>query len=490
MTAGRKKSFVGPGLLYAGTMAAQRALTFLLLPVFTRVLVPSQYGKLSIALSANAVAVVIFAFGLEMPIFRSAVHLADDPPARDRFLRSIWTFLLAAPLLAGVVVTAVFTPVLWGSATLGVGDLALAMLGASLYVSATTLPYAVLRVDRRLRDFVVLNTAGTVMTIGLEILFVVVLRAGPTGWLIALNLGSAAGLLLAMAIIPYRRPRPFDWALVRSNLRVSLPLVPHFAAMWSLQLADRVLLAALVTTAAVGTYSLASNMATPLLVLVIGVNQAFMPAYARAGKSDSSTDLRSLIALQVSVVAILALASALLAPVAINLFLDASYHAAAGLTTWIVLGYLFLGLYSIPMNGITLTHGRSSRVWLVSIAAAVVNLGLIYALVPSSGLEAAAIASAIGYAVLLFGAWLYSRRTGTAIAYPRRDIGATFLIGVLAYVGGAITTSSSDARGLLLRLGWVALATALTAATVNRKRLAQLGLVARLRASRADSVGL
>ncbi len=106
------KSFFGSSIVYASTMAAQRAVMFLLLPVFTRVLSPSQYGKLSIALSANAVAVVIFAFGLELAIFRSAVHLADDPGARNRFVRSIWTFLLIAPLLAGAAVTAVMAPFL------------------------------------------------------------------------------------------------------------------------------------------------------------------------------------------------------------------------------------------------------------------------------------------------------------------------------------------------------------------------------------------
>jgi O-antigen/teichoic acid export membrane protein len=481
------KSFFGPGLIYASTMAAQRALSFLLLPIFTRVLVPSQYGELSIALSANAVAVVLFAFGLELAIFRNAVHLADDPTARKRFLSSIWTFLLVAPFLAGVVITVVMAPFLWGSSVLGLADLGLAMLAASLYVSATTLPLALLRVDRRLRGFVVVNTAGTIVTIGLELLLVVGLRTGPAGWLIALNLGSAATLVLAMVVVPYSRPRPFDWAVVRNTLRTSLPVVPHFAAMWSLQLADRVLLAALVSTASVGVYSLASNMATPLLVLVIGVNQAFMPAYAQAGKPGSSTDLRSLITMQVAIVSILSLACALLAPVAINMVLDARYQAAAGLTSWVVLGYVFLGLYSIPMNGVTLTHGRSRRIWIVSIVAAVVNLGLIYGLVPSDGLTAAAIASGVGYFVLLVGVMLYSRYTGTTIQYPWRGIGAVFVIGALAYVGGVTTADASDVRGLVLRVVWIVIAIGGVATVVNHNRLARLGWVLRLRPRGADS---
>jgi O-antigen/teichoic acid export membrane protein len=464
----RTRSFLGSGVVYAGTMAAQRAVTFLLLPIFTRVLAPAQYGRLSIALSANAVAVVVFAFGMELAIFRGVVHLADDPGARNRFIRSIWTFLLIAPLVAAGTVTALMAPFLWSSPIMGVVQLGLSMLAASLYVSATTLPLPLLRADRRLRDFVVVNGVATVATAGLTVVLVVVLRAGELGWLVALNIGAAATLLTTMVIVPYRVPRPFDHATVRDTLRRSLPVMPHFLALWSLQLADRLLLVALVATAAVGIYSLASSMALPLLVLTVGINQAFMPAYAQAGKSHSLASLRSLIELQTAVVSVLSLACALLAPVAINVFLDARYRPAAQLTSWIVLGYAFVGLYAIPMNGVTLTHGRSRRIWVVSLPAAVVNLGLIYLFVPHSGLEAAAIASAAGYGVLLVGVWLYSLRTGSTLPYPWRIIGALLLVIGLAYAGAVLTASATHPVDIAIRSIWIIVAAAIMFGIVRR----------------------
>jgi len=461
-------SFLGSGVVYASTMAAQRAVTFLLLPIFTRVLAPAAYGRLSIALSANAVAVVVFAFGMELAIFRNVVHLADDPPARSRFIRSTWTFLLVGPFVTAVIVTALMTPFLWSSPIVSISEMGLSMLAAALYVGATTLPLALLRADRRLRDFVVVNGVATVATAGLTVVFVVVLRAGETGWLVALNLGSAATLFTAMVVVPYRRPEPFDRAIVSDTLRRSLPVMPHFLALWSLQLADRVLLAALVATSAVGIYSLASSMALPLLVLTTGINQAFMPVYARAGKSSTIASLRSLIEIQVAIVAILSLTCALLAPVAINLFMDTRYRPAAQLTSWIVLGYAFIGLYSIPMNGVTLAHGRSRRIWIVSIPAAVVNLGLIYVFVPRSGLMAAAIASAAGYGALLAGVWLYSRRTGSTLSYPWRTIGALVTASGLAYTGAVLTANATHPIDLALRSVWIAMTAAILLMIVKR----------------------
>jgi O-antigen/teichoic acid export membrane protein len=470
----RATSFLGSGVVYASTMAAQRAVTFLLLPIFTRVLTPAEYGRLSIALSAYAVAVVVFALGMELAIFRNVVHLADDPTARNRFIRSTWTFLVIAPLVGAAIVTALMTPLLWSSSIVKVDELGLSMLAASLYVSATTLPLALLRADRRLRDFVVVNGVATAATAGLTVVLVVVLRAGEMGWLIALNLGGAATLVTAMVVVPYQRPEPFDRAVVWETLRRSLPVMPHFLALWSLQLADRVLLAALVTTAAVGIYSLASSMALPLLVLTTGINQAFMPVYAQAGKSNAIGSLRSLIELQVAIVSILSLACALLAPVAINVFMDARYQPAAQLTSWIVLGYAFIGLYSIPMNGVTLAYGRSRRIWVVSVPAAVVNLGLIYLFVPSSGLVAAAIASAAGYGALLVGVWLYSLRTRSTLSYPWKILGALLAVSGLTYAGVVLTVSAAHPVDLAVRLMWVAAAAAVLLAIVKRERLAHI----------------
>jgi O-antigen/teichoic acid export membrane protein len=470
----RTTSFLGSGVVYASTMAAQRAVTFLLLPIFTRVFAPAQYGRLSIALSANAVAVVVFAFGMELAIFRNVVHLADDPRARNRFISSTWTFLIIAPLVVAMIVTALMAPLLWSNPVVSVEELGLSMLAASLYVAATTLPLALLRADRRLRDFVIVNGVATAATAGLTVILVIVLRAGETGWLLALNIGSAITLFTAMVIVPYRRPEPFDRAIVRDTLRRSLPVMPHFLALWSLQLADRLLLVALVTTAAVGIYSLASSMALPLLVLTTGINQAFMPVYAQAGKSNSIASLRSLIELQVAIVLILSQACALLAPVAINVFLDVRYRPAAHLTAWIVLGYAFIGLYSIPMNGVTLAHGRSRRLWVVSLPAAFVNLGLIYIFVPQSGLVAAAIASAAGYGALLVGVWLYSQRTDSTLSYPWRTICALLAVSGLAYAGAALTVNTTRLMDLVVRLVWITATATLLLIIVKREWLTRV----------------
>jgi O-antigen/teichoic acid export membrane protein len=461
------------GAAYTIASAIPRAVGFLLLPVFTRILSPADYGQLSVALSVNAVASIVFALGFEIAVFRGLYRLENDPRGRVQFLRTTWTFLIYAPLLMATVCTAVLAPVLGSSDVLSATRLTLSLFGAAIFVAATTVPLVLFRAENRVRDYMSLNLAVAATTTALTLALVVGFRIGVEGWLLAVIVGNAVGLAFAVRRIPYARPRPFDWETITRTLRLSLPVVPHFAALWTLQLADRVLVATLLSLTAAGVYSLGSNLALPVYMIVIGFGQAFMPDYAQATRSGGGIGLRRTISLQVGVVAALTAVCALLAPLAVR-FLDTSYASAAALVPWLVLGYAFLGLYAIPMNGVTLTHGRTRGLILVSGTGAATNIGMIIALGPRYGVEAVAIASAVGYAVLLAAVLVFAKAQDAALEYPWKRICAALLIGLVGYACGAVSTQGATFLFALVgRAAWsVITVAAIAAASLGPRSIA------------------
>jgi O-antigen/teichoic acid export membrane protein len=445
-------SVLRSGSVYTIAQTAPRIVSFLLLPVFTHVLSPSEYGQLSVALSASAVASIAFALGLDVIIFRNLFQLAGDPNARQRFIGSTWTFLLFGPLAMAAVLAVGFAPLLSTSHVLSASRLALSLLGSAFFVSATTVPLAFLRAEERTRDYLIVTGICTLGSTLLTVVFVVFVKGGVTGWLLALLTANALTLLVAARLIPYKRPRPFDRPMVKHALKLSLPVLPHFVAMWSLQLVDRLLVAGLLSTASTGLYSLGSNLALPMLSMVIGFGQGFMPAYAKAGvDGDRDSSLSRVMAMQVGVVAVLSVTCALLGPSAVRLLTAHRYASAAPLVPWIVLGYAFLGLYSLPMNGITLTHGRTKGVAIVSGLGAVTNIGLIVSLAPNYGLESVAIASAAGYAVLLIGIVAFAKIRDAVLTYPVKRIALILGVAILGYAVGALGVGYSDVVDLGLR---------------------------------------
>jgi O-antigen/teichoic acid export membrane protein len=445
--------------VYALSSALPRGIGFVLLPLYTRSLNPAQYGTISLLLSAGAGVGILFTLGLDIAIFRTYFELASDPKRQIRFVDSIWRFLVVFPVGAALVLGGVLWPILGNGGRFSGLDVLLALVATSLSVGATTLPLAVLRAEQRLRHYIAITGVTTLATAGFTVLFVVVLDAGVTGWLVATLVANTATLIAAGVLMPWKRSVEFDGRLVRRSVLLGLPLVPHFLSHWALQLADRSVLAGLVSPESLGVYSLAANFGLPVMLLVQSLNQGFMPTYARTGTSGEGQDhLSRVVVLQAALVTTICTAAALIAPPVIGFVAPPTYSGAGPLVAWIVLGYGFLGLYYIPMNGVSLGAGRTKLVWVATALSAVTNIALLVALVPGGGLRAAAIASAVGYAVLLVTIFIYSNVPGNPVRYRWRTLLTIFVGAACFFVLVRLTTPERGAEALLLRLSWLAAA--------------------------------
>jgi O-antigen/teichoic acid export membrane protein len=431
--------------------AAQRTFVFLLLPIYTAVLSPAEYGRLGLLITIQSGISVALAGGMEAGVFRHFFHLEGNPEAQRRFVASAWqSLMIGAPSVAAVVagLLVLFVPT---STVFRPNEAALAVLVAATLVTATIVPMNVLRAEQRLKDYITLTLVAGGSTAVLTVLSVVLLRLGVTGWLAASLIASGLTLAAAIYIVPWTRADRFDRDGMRSTLSVAVPMIPHSLSHWSLVLLDRGILAILVAPAALGIYTLAANLALPALILILSLNQGFMPSYARAqAGSRAIGELRNSITAQVFLVLFIGCALALLAPLAVEIMAP-SYSPAAELVPWLVLGYVFLGFYYVPMNAISLIVGRTTFIWVLTVSAAMVNLGLIYILVPSYGVLAAAIASAVGYLVLSVLITLYALKLAIqlSIDWPRVLMGVALFS--IAYVIGAALGPNHGPLGFVWR---------------------------------------
>jgi O-antigen/teichoic acid export membrane protein len=440
----------------AGT-ALQRGIAFALLPVYTRALAPAQYGVLSVLLAVTSAANILFAFGLDMGLFRSFFLYADDPLRKRAFLGSVWRFLLLAPVAGSVVLTAIVSPFLVGTSRVTALDVLLCLLAGAFYVGASTVPLVVMRVEQRLRDFTVLSVVDAIATPSLTLLLVVWLNDGITGWLVAAASSNAILLVAALRIVPWDRGAPFDRSILGSALRFGVTLVPHALALWALFLIDRGVLAGLVSARELGIYSLAANVGLPVVIALQALNQAMMPAYASAGTNPGEREhLARLVVVQIAVTFVICLAGTLLGGPLLVLIVAHSYDRAAPLVAWIVLGYAFIGMYFVPMNGITLGAGKSGFVWVASILGVTTNVGLLLIFVPSGGITAAAIATAGAFLVLLMGIAIYAHHPRNPVRYKWRQILPLAALAGTVYIAARLTTPSVGAVSILIRSAWIA----------------------------------
>jgi O-antigen/teichoic acid export membrane protein len=435
--------------------ALQRGLPYLFLPLYTRALSPAEYGALSILLAVSTAATFLFSFGLDLAVYRMYFQL-DGSEDQKVFIDSIWRVLVAVPILLAVLFGAAVWPFLGHVPRMTGADGLLALLAAAVGVASTTVPYAVLRIRRQLNRFVFLTLLNGVATAVLTLLLVVVFDEGVEGWLVAAVGANLVSLIAALWAVPWSRAARFDRSMVVSAVKFGASIVPHSMAGWSLLLADRLILSAQVSGTDLGIYSLGSNLAIPILIAVQSLNQAVMPSYAAAGRGDEPPRSLEQIVLLQNVVAVgLGLAAALLATPVVQLLAAPDFHGAAPVLAWTALGYVFTGMYFVPMNGATLAAGKTRLVWVRTVVCALINIGLIIVLVPIGGIVLAAVASAAGYFCMLVAIASYSRDPRNPVRYPWRKLATLIVLGLVTFVAGSETTPSGGLVGTAGRIGWL-----------------------------------
>jgi O-antigen/teichoic acid export membrane protein len=441
------------GATFALANAAQRTLTFILLPLYTAVLSPAEYGRLGLLLTVQSGASVAFAAGMEIAILRGFFLRESDVVAQRRFVLSTWKFIfILTPILAlgaSVAVVALTSP----SSVFRPNEAVLAIWAAAVFVSATVVPFTVLRAEQRLHDYVVVTATTGITTAALTVLAVVVLRLGVGGWFIATLLANVVTLVVVIHLTPWRRVNGFDTQGVREAIALAVPLIPHAGSQWSLQLADRILLATLVSASRLGVYTLGAILALPALVIVQSLNYGFLPVYGRSpSRANASAALRSTITLQVLLVLLTCCGLSIIGGPLVS-FISPAYAGAADLIPWLVLGSAFLGFYYIPMNTITLVVGRTTFIWVMTITAAAINLGAIAIFVPQNGIMAAAVASALGYGALLVLVSGYAIVIGVRLDINWSRILSMIAVTAVIFAISEGLPSNASAIALLTRTG-------------------------------------
>ncbi len=256
-------------------------------------------------------------------------------------------------------------------------------------------------------------------------------------------IASVIGLLAARRTLPGSGPR--DVALVRELVTFSVPIMLYSVAFTSVMSLDLFVVKRLLAeNVKVGFYVAAVNLSRIPFHLMNGLVLALLPVRARCAASDDESDGRAVSATALRYLLILILPTAAImcatSEELVALVYSRDFLPAAVPLFTLVLGACFFTAFSV-LSTLIIADGKATVPMLFSFALAPVSLVLNLSLVPSRGLEGAALSTLLTgtCGMLLAGAYLWKRSTRP----PFEPISAlrTSLAALLAY--------------LLLSRGWL-----------------------------------
>ncbi|MGH9373169.1 MAG: polysaccharide biosynthesis C-terminal domain-containing protein [Vicinamibacterales bacterium] len=448
----RVKSLFKNLAIYGFGDVATSLVSLLLLPVYTRYLTPSDYGIIAMLLTVEAVAKIVFRWGVDTAFMRLYYDCADAP-ARQRLASTLFFFLLA---VNGSLIVAVLAASDWLSArlfgTAGHALLVALVIGNTFVVSFSFIPLQVLRIGEQSAQFISLVFGRSVGTLLARLVLVIGAGMGVLGIVVADVIVTA---MFTIVLIRWYAPliRPvFSRQVLKAALGFGLPRIPHSLAQQVIGLADRYFLVAFGTLRDVGLYSIGASFGLALKLFLSAFEYAWTPFFLGAMREPDAKRIYSTVSTY-AIAALILLVAGLCAVAAdvVRLATTVEFHTAAAVTPWIALGVMFQGLYLVGSIGLIITR-RTSRYPLATGCAAAVSLVSNALLIPRYGFLGAAWANTIAYCTLAIVTVGFSWRL-YPIPYEWSRLFRIALAGGVAYIAAveSVPASVPPVAGILLR---------------------------------------
>lgn len=424
-------------VVYGLSSLLSRGLAIFLLPIYTRVLSPSDFGAYDLLITLCALANLVVALEISQGFAR---QLVDAPDAGRRTVLASTTLfftLVMYGLFLGIGLAAAEPFNRW---LLGDERHLTAFRVGICFIAISGIQYLLLnqfRWELRSKAFAVASLAYAIATLVFAAVFCVWLQMGLSGVMAAQLVAASSSVAMCLWMLRKSFSLAIDFGALREMLCFSTPLVPAGLAVFVSLYINRLALSHFATLADVGFYGIANRIASMSMLLILGVQAALTPLVY---KHHRSPETPAQIAQLFSWFAAAALAGclflAIYASELLSVLATGSYSAAASLVALLAPALLISQMY-VFAPGMAIQKKTDWQLWVTMLSAAVSGIGN-WILVPQWGATGAAVAMLVS-ALVFFGAWVVASQRLYPIPYRWQPIWvSTTAFALLAAGGGAL----------------------------------------------------
>jgi O-antigen/teichoic acid export membrane protein len=268
--------------LYAVITILQKAVGFILLPLYTFYLSPSDYGITGLVTSLTGILSVLFTLSLNAAISRFYFDYRDDEDILREFWGTIVTFILVNSIIVSTVLL-LFKDYLIMPFMKGINFYPYIFIGilTIIVTPVYTIYQSILQTKQEAIKYSINNSLFFVLTVILNILLIVVFKLGALGMLLASFL---TGIVFAiytvynllhnkLIVLTIKKKYLFD------ALKYSMPLIPHLMSGLIASFVSKIFLNTQQSISYVGLFNIGSQFLLIIDTIQMSVNDAYIPWY-------------------------------------------------------------------------------------------------------------------------------------------------------------------------------------------------------------------
>ncbi|WP_332881318.1 lipopolysaccharide biosynthesis protein [Thermosipho affectus] len=378
-------------IISLGTFGS-RAISFFLLPIFTRVLTKADYGKIDFFATTISLLLPFLTLGIVDAVFRFTMEKTGEEEKSgvlsSALMVSFW----------GILVFLVFVPII--SKIESISELTIYMVFAFAINSVLSIFKTYIRAKQKLLIFALGDIIHTISFATLGIVFVVVLRYGIKGYFLGYILSSLVDVLFLLIFGKIYKDislKNVSLQKIRNMLEYSIPLIPNGLSWWIMNVSDRYLIIFYLGFAANGIYSVSYKFMSLITILNGIFYQAWQISAVEQYKSRNKDEFYSKIfrILSTFLLLIVMVFSIVLKPI-MRIMVGASFYEAWRYVLFLFLGAIFSAFSSFFGVGY-IASKKTVGAFKTSVVGAMVNIGINIVFIPIIGAQAAAISTMMAF---------------------------------------------------------------------------------------------
>lgn len=391
------KQLASESAIYGLSGILTKLINVFLVPLYTRILLPADYGVLNLVNTTFYFVSIFVIFALDNSVARW-FYDSDNEIEKKKPVASWFWFQSSVACLVCLIFIASSSPL---SKLIINKDLPPLMIIPAISIITSVLPTIIwnwLRLQRRPWLTVGLSSANILLTIALNVLFTLVLRMGVKGILLASLVSNGVYSVVAVILMKdWLSFKYFSPAVLRDMLRYALPLLPTSLAFWVLNSSSAYVLNAFWTKDEVGLFSIGSSIASAVSMIIGAFQMAWGPfAFSIMNKPEAKGVYATVLTLYTVVASLAALTVALFSKEVLILLTTVKYYPAflvSGILAFnaIVYGYAYIGSIGSSIAK------RTSPVAIAILIGSAVTIVCYFLLIPRWGKEGAAVSTLVGY---------------------------------------------------------------------------------------------
>jgi O-antigen/teichoic acid export membrane protein len=405
------RKLAGDSLVYGISGIISRFLSVFLVPIYTRVFPPSEYGAVSLVLGAFSLLNLLVILGLDNSVARWYYETEDEADREISLNTFLWSCFSAASLLSMILV------IFHNEIANGLFNEARA--ATALVIAAVNLPLTVfitftwnlLRMQRRPVATTIFTLTTSIFTIAMNMLLILVLGWGIEGIFYAQLFTSVVAVVWTLALfhktISWPRINAQRW---KEMLLFSLPLIPGSIAFWIVNLSGVYIIQRLKGPEDVGLYQIGATVATGMALLTGAFQMAWGPFAFSIHKEPHAKQVYSQTLIgYLAITGTAAMGLALFSREILMIFTTPEYAASFWVTAILGYNFVLVGLSYIASVGPGIVKNNYAF-GISMVVSAVMLIGLSLLLVPRYGKEGAAFATFVSQSIVPIAVFWHSQR--------------------------------------------------------------------------------